>query len=119
MNEYKTFYKGARIVIFLLSLPLIYWLYYQLDRIPSDIGLLEQYCYQCEEVVDTVVIDDGTTDSNGKPNAFKACVNCGNPTWFRLFPILTMLLLAVVDVLLLYTIITGQAPSWLKKNNSK
>ena len=91
------------------SLPIALWLYYQLNQIPSDVGLLEQYCYDCQKVVET------RFDYNGRGEEYRACAICGNPTWFKLLPILCICVLTSVIALAGYSAIMGK-PKWLRGN---
>ena len=93
--------------ILMTGLPIALWLYSQLHQIPSDVGLLEQYCYDCQEVVKTGV----NYDDRGE--GYRACAICGNPTWFKLFPILGICAIGFVIALAGYSAIMGK-PKWLQ-----
>ena len=93
--------------ILMTGLPIALWLYSQLNQIPSDVGLLEQYCYECQKVVQTGV----NYDDRGE--GYRACAICGNPTWFKLFPILGLCAIGFVIALAGYSAIMGK-PKWLQ-----
>ena len=89
------------------GLPIALWLYSQLNQIPSDVGLLEQYCRDCQQVVETGIGYDGEGEG------YRACAICGNATWFKLFPILGICVVTSVIALTGYSAIVGK-PKWLR-----
>lgn len=89
------------------GLPIALWLYSQLNQIPSDAGLLEQYCYDCQMVVETAVNYDG------RGEGYRACAICGDLTWYKLLPILGICIVASVIALAGYSAIIGK-PKWLR-----
>ena len=95
---------GISLAIFL---PITLWLCSQLNQIPSDVGLLEQYCYECRKVVETGV------GYNREGEGYRACTICGNPTWFKLLPILGICVFASMIALTGYLAIIGK-PKWLR-----
>ena len=95
---------GISLAIFL---PITLWLCSKLNQIPSDVGLLEQYCYDCQKVVETGF------DHDGRGAEYGACAICGNPTWFKLLPILAICVFASFIALAGYSAIIGK-PKWLR-----
>ena len=69
--------------------------------------LLKQYCYDCQKVVETGIGYDGEGEG------YRACAICGNATWFKLFPILGICVVASVIALTGYSAIIGK-PKWLR-----
>jgi len=89
------------------GLPIALWLYSQLNQIPSDVGLLEQYCRDCQQVVETGIGYDGEGEG------YRACAICGNATWFKLLPILGICVVVSGIALTGYSAIIGK-PKWLR-----
>jgi hypothetical protein len=89
------------------GLPIALWFYSQLNQIPADVGLLEQYCFDCQKVVETGFGYDGESKEH------RVCAICGNATWFKLLPILCICVVVSGIALTGYSAIIGK-PKWLQ-----